>query len=140
VFGAADFTLDLHMVWTREERELAPARAALVLASRVAELEPPIDTVWTRLQDLEGRRASARSSREMGFPGRVCIHPDQLGVVHEIFTPTAEEHARALKIVAAFEEAERQGLASIRVDGAFVDYPIVEKARRVVAVMARLQR
>lgn len=135
VFGAADFTLDMNMQWTREEAELAHARSAIVLASRVAGLEPPIDTVWARLQDAEGLRASARTSRDMGFQGRLCIHPDQIPMVHEVFTPSAEEHARALRIVAAFEEAERAGLASIRVDGQFVDYPIVEKARRVVAIV-----
>jgi citrate lyase subunit beta/citryl-CoA lyase len=68
----------------------------------------------------------------------MCIHPDQLAVVHEIFTPSAEEHARALKIVAAFEEAERAGLASIRVDGQFVDYPIVAKARRVIDIVEKV--
>jgi len=135
VFGAADFTLDMNMQWTREEAELAHARSAIVLASRVAGLEPPIDTVWARLQDAEGLRASARTSRDMGFQGRLCIHPDQIAIVHEVFTPSAEEHARALEIVAAFEEAERAGLASIRVDGQFVDYPIVEKASRTVALM-----
>ena len=71
----------------------------------------------------------------MGFQGRLCIHPDQIAIVHEVFTPSAEEHARALEIVAAFEKAELAGLASIRVDGQFVDYPIVEKARRTIAVM-----
>ena len=140
VFGAADFTLDMNMQWTRDEAELAHARGEIVLASRAAGLEPPIDTVWTRLQDSDGLRASARTSLAMGFQGRLCIHPDQIGIVHEVFTPSAEEHARALKIVTAFEEAERAGLASIRVDGQFVDYPIVAKARRVIEIMSRLQR
>jgi citrate lyase subunit beta/citryl-CoA lyase len=140
VFGAADFTLDMNMQWTRDETELAPARAAIVLASRAAGIEPPIDTVWARLQDHEGLRASVETSLRMGFQGRMCIHPDQIAVVHEVFTPSAEEHARALRIVAAFDEAERAGLASIRVDGQFVDYPIVAKARRTVAAMARLSK
>jgi citrate lyase subunit beta/citryl-CoA lyase len=139
VFGAADFTLDMNMQWTRDEAELAHARAAIVLASRAADLEPPVDTVWARLQDAEGLRASARISRDLGFQGRLCIHPDQIGIVHEIFTPSAEEHARALKIVAAFEEAERAGLASIRVDGQFVDYPIVAKARRIIEVVGSVR-
>jgi citrate lyase subunit beta/citryl-CoA lyase len=138
VFGAADFTLDMNLQWTRGEAELAHARAAIVLASRVAGLEAPIDTVWARLQDAEGLRASAQTSLDMGFQGRMCIHPDQIGIVHDVFTPSTDEHARALKIVAAFEEAERAGLASIRVDGQFVDYPIVAKARRTVAIMQRL--
>jgi citrate lyase subunit beta / citryl-CoA lyase len=139
VFGAADFTLDLNMQWTRDEQELSAARSALVLASRAAGLEPPIDTVWARLQDADGLRASARTSLQMGFQGRMCIHPDQIGIVHEVFTPSAEEHARARKVVAAFEEAERAGLASIRVDGQFVDYPIVEKARRVLRLMQAVE-
>jgi len=139
VFGAADFTLDMNMQWTRDETELAHARAAIVLASRVAGLEPPLDTVWARLQDVEGLKASALTSLRMGFQGRMCIHPDQIAVVHEVFTPSDEEYARAEKIVQAFEQAEREGLASIRVDGQFVDYPIVEKARRTVAMVQQLR-
>ena len=138
VFGAADFTLDMNMQWTRNEAELAQARAAIVLASRVAGIEPPLDTVWARLQDAEGLRASVQTSFDMGFQGRMCVHPDQIAVVHEIFTPSAEQYERARKIVAAFAEAERAGVASIRVDGQFVDYPIVEKARRTVAIMEQL--
>ena len=138
VFGAADFTLDMNMQWTRTESELAQARAAIVLASRAAGIEPPLDTVWARLQDAEGLRASVQTSFDMGFQGRMCIHPEQIPVVHDIFTPSAADYAQAQKIVAAFAEAERSGLASIRVDGQFVDYPIVEKARRTVAIMQRI--
>ena len=139
VFGAADFTLDMNMQWTRGEAELAQARAAIVLAARVAGIEPPLDTVWARLQDAEGLRASVQTSFDMGFQGRMCIHPDQIAVVHEVFTPSEAEYARARKIVEAFADAERAGLASIRVDGQFVDYPIVEKARRTVAIIERLK-
>jgi citrate lyase subunit beta/citryl-CoA lyase len=69
----------------------------------------------------------------------MCIHPDQIAVVHEVFTPSEADYARARKIVEAFADAERAGLASIRVDGQFVDYPIVEKARRTVAIIERLK-
>jgi citrate lyase subunit beta/citryl-CoA lyase len=134
-FGAADYTLDMSMRWSRDETELAHARAAIVLASRAASIEAPLDTVWARLQDSEGLRASVQVSLNMGFQGRMCIHPNQIPIVHEIFTPSADEYARAQRIVAAFEEAERLGSASIRVDGEFVDYPIVEKARRTVALV-----
>ena len=102
-------------------------------------LEPPIDTVWVRLKDQEGFRASVETSLRMGFQGRLCIHPDQLAVVHEVFTPSAEEHDRALKVVAAFEAAEKAGLASIQLDGQFIDYPIVHQARRVVATIERIR-
>jgi len=138
-FGAADFTLDMNMVWTRDETELAAARAAVVLASRVAGIEPPIDTVWARLKDGEGYRASVETSRRVGFQGRLCIHPDQLAVVHEVFTPSDEAYARAQRIVTAFRDAEAAGSASIQVDGQFVDYPIVEQARRTVAMVERIR-
>jgi citrate lyase subunit beta / citryl-CoA lyase len=137
-FGAADFTLDMNMQWSREETELNPARTAIALASRAAGMDAPIDTVWVRLQDGDGFRASVRTSHALGFQGRMCIHPNQIPIVHEAFAPTADELTRAAKIVAAFEQAEREGLASIRVDDQFVDYPIVAQARRLIALARRI--
>ena len=135
-FGAGDYTRDMGMDWTRDEAECAHARAEVVLASRVAGLEPPLDTVWTDLADVDGLTASARTAKAMGFQGKMCIHPGQIEPVHRVFTPSAEEVARAEKIVAAFEKAEAEGSASIQVDGQFVDYPIVARARRVLTLAA----
>ncbi|MDP4023964.1 CoA ester lyase [Methylobacterium sp. NEAU 140] len=132
-FGAGDFTLDVDLAWTADEAEFAPYRAALVLASRAAGLEPPVDTVWVALPDTDGFARSAARARALGFQGKLCIHPDQVAVVHAAFTPDAAQVARAQKIVAAFEEAERTGSAAIRVDGQFIDYPFLYKARRVLA-------
>jgi citrate lyase subunit beta/citryl-CoA lyase len=75
-FGAGDFTLDMGMVWSRSEAELLPYRSACVLESRAAGLEPPMDTVWADLRDNEGFIASARHAAEIGFQGKMCIHPD----------------------------------------------------------------
>ena len=135
-FGAGDYTRDMGMDWTRDEAECAHARAEIVLASRVAGLEPPIDTVWTRLQDTEGLSASAQTVKAMGFQGKLCIHPAQIAPVHAVFTPDAQAIDWARKVEAAFTKAEAEGSASIQVDGAFVDYPIVEQAR---ATLARAQ-
>ncbi|MFW5679670.1 MAG: HpcH/HpaI aldolase/citrate lyase family protein [Pseudomonadota bacterium] len=132
-FGAADFTFDLDMTWSRDETELTPARAHLVAVSRAAGLEPPVDTVWVDLQDTDGLEASARRAAGLGFRGKLCIHPDQLEPVHRVFTPSDEEIAYATKVVAAFEAAEAEGSAAIRVDGRFVDYPIVYRAQRTLA-------
>ena len=62
----------------------------------------------------------------------MAIHPDQIGPINDAFTPGEEEVARAEKIIAAFEEAEAKGSASIVVDGFFVDYPVVDQARRTL--------
>lgn len=133
-FGAGDYTADMGMDWTRDEAECAHARAEIVLASRAAGLEPPVDTVWTRLDDMDGLASSAATVKAMGFQGKLCIHPAQIDAVHQVFTPDAGEIAEAQKIVAAFEEAEAAGSASIQVDGKFVDYPIVQRAQRMLAI------
>jgi citrate lyase subunit beta/citryl-CoA lyase len=138
-FGAADFTSDVGMTWTAGEEELAELRVRLIVASRAAGIEPPIDTVWVHLKDGAGLRASVERSLRLGFQGRLCIHPDQVTLVNEVFTPSPEEAARAQKIVDAFRLAEASGLASIQVDGAFVDYPVYHRAQRVLATLAAIR-
>ena len=131
-FGAGDYTLDVGMRWTFDERELDHARTAIVVESRAAGLEPPVDTVWIHLGEHEALRRSTELARDLGFQGKLCIHPEQLVPVNEVFTPTGEAIAKSERYVAAFEEAEASGSASIQVDGYFIDYPIVEKARRTL--------
>jgi citrate lyase subunit beta/citryl-CoA lyase len=137
-FGAGDYALDMNLPWTRDEEEMAHARATIAVASRAGGLEPPIDTVFTDLRDRDGFAASARRALAMGYQGKMCIHPEQVPIANEIFTPSAAELARAQAIVAAFREAEQAGSASIQLDGQFIDYPIVERARRILAAMARI--
>jgi citrate lyase subunit beta / citryl-CoA lyase len=138
-FGAADFTNDVGMTWTPAEEELSFLRVNLVVASRAAGIEPPVDTVWVHLKDAEGLRASVERSKRLGFQGRLCIHPDQVATVNRIFTPSAEEAARAQRIVEAFRAAEASGVAAIQVDGAMVDYPVYHRAERVLATLAALR-
>jgi citrate lyase subunit beta/citryl-CoA lyase len=132
-FGAGDYTLDLGMVWSRDENELAPARAAVVMASRAAGIDPPLDTVWADLRDAEGFARSAERAAALGFQGKMCIHPDQIAVTNAAFSPSDQQLAWARRVIAAFGEAEAKGLASIQLDGQFIDYPIVQRARQVVA-------
>jgi citrate lyase subunit beta / citryl-CoA lyase len=132
-FGAGDFTLDMGMVWSRSEAELLPHRAACVMQSRAAGMEPPMDTVWADLRDTDGFIASARHAAALGFQGKMCIHPDQIAPTNAAFTPDEAAVAQAKRIVAAFDKAEAEGLASIQLEGQFIDYPIVQRARRVLA-------
>jgi citrate lyase subunit beta / citryl-CoA lyase len=137
-FGAGDFTLDLAITWTRGEAELLPYRSECVLASRAGNLEAPLDTVWTEIKDAEGFRASAALGKQLGFQGKLCIYPDQVPVVNEIFAPSAAEVDWSRKVVAAFAEAEKAGSASIQLEGKFIDYPIVYRAERIVALAERI--
>ncbi len=143
-FGAGDFTLDLAMTWSRAETELAPARAAIATASRAAGIEAPLDTVWVDLIDAEGLEASSRTALAYGFQGKMCIHPDQIAIVNRVFTPTDTDIAFAERVCAAFAQAEAQGIASIQLDGKFIDYPIVYRAQRtlqrITAIRARGDR
>lgn len=133
-FGGADYTRDLNIEWTMNEDELAAVRAELVLASRLANIEPPVDTVFVHIKESEKFIAAAQRGREFGFQGKLCIHPDQVALSHSVFSPSIEEFNWAQKIIESFKLAEAQGQASIQVDGYFVDYPIVEKAQRIVAL------
>jgi len=132
-FGAGDFTLDVGITWSTEEIELLPYRTAFVVESRAAGLEPPIDTVWVKLNDAKSFRRSVQCAKDLGFQGKMCIHPDQVSVVNECFCPSERELAHARRVVEAFAQAEREGLAAIQVDGQFVDYPIVYLAQRLIA-------
>ena len=137
LFGAADFTRDLGIDWSRDETEVAYARSRLVVISRAAGIEPPLDSPWVRLSDDEGLAHSISEARRLGCQGKLCIHPRQVPIVNRGFSSVAPdelEHAR--RVVDAFAEAESRGSASIVVDGRFVDYPMVEKARRTLDLHA----
>jgi len=136
-FGAADFCLDTGMRWSEGESELAPARQRVVVASRAAGLEAPIDTPWLHIADQGGLERSAARARDLGFAGKLCIHPAQLEPVNAVFTPSPEEIEQARRQLEAFERAEAAGSAAIEVDGALVDYPVAERARRIVALAGK---
>jgi citrate lyase subunit beta/citryl-CoA lyase len=137
-FGAGDFTLDMNITWSRSEAELLPYRSECVLASRAGGIEPPIDTVWVDLKDAEGFRRSVETVKSLGFQGKLCIYPDQVPVVNEMLAPSPAEVEWSRKVVAAFAEAEKAGSASIQLEGKFIDYPIVYRAERVIAMAERI--
>lgn len=137
-FGAGDFTLDMNMTWSRSEAELLPYRSECVLASRAGGIEPPIDTVWVDLKDAQGFRQSVETIKGLGFQGKLCIYPDQVPVVNEVLAPSAAEVEWSQRVVAAFQEAEKTGSASIQLEGKFIDYPIVYRAERVIAMAKRI--
>jgi citrate lyase subunit beta/citryl-CoA lyase len=130
VFGAGDFTTELGVDLTPEATEILYARSRLVVATRAAGLAPPVDGPWLRLKDMEGLEADCVRSRGLGFQGRVAVYPPQGDPVQRGYSALSDEDAaRNRRIVEAFEEAEAQGVASLRVDGLFVDYPIYRLAR-----------
>jgi citrate lyase subunit beta/citryl-CoA lyase len=130
--GLEDYTADLGVVKTLEGRESQYARTGVVNAAKAAGVQA-IDSVFSDVGDLAGLRQWGESSRALGFEGMGCIHPSQIPVVHEAFAPTQAEIEKALKIVAAFEDAQQRGLAVVSLGSKMIDPPVVERARRLVA-------
>jgi citrate lyase subunit beta/citryl-CoA lyase len=130
--GGEDLARDLGAVRTAEGRELAHARAHMVLAARAAGVLA-VDTVYTNLADLDGLLAEARQMRQMGYSGKLLIHPAQIEPVHQAFAPTEEEVAYARRVLEAFEAAEARAEGVIALDGQMIDAPVVARAREVVA-------
>jgi citrate lyase subunit beta/citryl-CoA lyase len=138
-FGATDFAQDLGIEAGPDELETLVARSRIVLASRVAGIDPPIASVHIDLADEEGLRRSTEANRRMGFFGRSVIHPKQIPVVHEVFTPKPEDVAKAAKIIEALDSAEAEGKGTTMTDdGQFVDIAVVRKARAVIALAQAL--
>ena len=138
-FGGGDYTRDLGMEWTLKEDELLPIRSEMVLASRVGKLEPPVDTVFIHIKEHDAFRSSCSNILGLGFQGKMCIHPDKVPVTNETFTPDPEEVKWSQRVIDEFAKAEKAGIASIQIDGYFVDYPIVEKAQRTVDIANLLE-
>lgn len=131
-FGAADYTLDLGISLTREGQEIEYPRRRIPVACRAADIMPPLDTPWgVDLKDIDGLIEDAKKAKAYGFQGKLIIHPNQIQPCHDVFTPTKEEIAHAKEVIAAFEEAEREGKAAIQLEGKFIDYPIVAQSRRI---------
>lgn len=126
-FGSIDLQADLGIAGDGDA--LHAFRSALVLASRLADLAPPIDGVTTAIDDTALLRAEARRAREFGFGGKLCIHPKQIATVREAFAASAAERAWAERVL---EAAGRAGGAAVQVDGRMVDRPVMLRARAIV--------
>ena len=131
-FGATDFTVDIGATWTDDESALFLVCSQMVLYSREAGLEPPIDTVYPHYRDNEGYETRCHRSRALGFGGRACIHPSQVEITNRVYLPTEEEIAWARDVIAGFAEAEARGIAALTVRGQLVDYAFVVRARQIL--------
>ncbi len=129
--GLEDYTADLGVVKTPEGRESQYARSRVVNAARAAGLQA-IDSVYGDVADLEGLRRWGEASRAMGFEGMGCLHPGQIRVIHEAFAPTKAEIEKAQRIVAAFDEAQKKGLAVVSLGSKMIDPPVVQRALKLV--------
>ncbi len=129
--GLEDYTADLGVVKTAEGTETLWARSRMVNAARAAGVQA-IDSVYGDVADEAGLLAWGQRSRGMGFQGMGCIHPRQIRIIHKAFAPSEQELARAIRIVEAFEEAEKAGLGVVSLGTKMIDRPVVLRARKLV--------
>ncbi|RJF98228.1 HpcH/HpaI aldolase/citrate lyase family protein [Noviherbaspirillum saxi] len=127
MFGSIDFKLDLGIDGDGEE--LHYFRSMLVLFSRLAGIQPPIDGVTTEIDNVEQLRSDTLRARSFGFGGKLCIHPRQVGFVNQFFAPSPQEVEWARRVLAAAATADG---AAVAVDGKMVDRPVILKAQRVM--------
>lgn len=129
VFGAEDLAADIGASRTAEGTEVLYARERVVLAAAAAGVDA-IDTVYTDYEDDEGLEAEARFASQLGFDGKLAIHPAQVGPINRAFTPDQEEVEWARRVLAASEESEAGVFA---VDGEMIDAPLLERAERILS-------
>lgn len=132
IFGGEDLAADLGATRTPAAAELAYGRGMLVMHAAAFELQA-IDMVTVDFTDLEAVRRDARQSMELGFSGKQIIHPRQIAPVVEAFTPSEAEVARALALVEAFREFQKQGSGAFAFEGQMVDMPVIRRAEQVLA-------
>ena len=135
LFGSGehgDLVADLGCTWTPEGTGLLHARSGVLLAARAAGVQEPLDAVFMNFRDTSAMRRECLLAQTIGYVGKAAIHPGQVAVIHDVFTPADALVQEQSRILAAFEEAERQGSASIQVDGRMVDYAVARTARRIV--------
>jgi citrate lyase subunit beta/citryl-CoA lyase len=133
LFGAEDLTAQLGVPRTIDGEELIVARGQVVLAAAAVGAEP-IDGIVTNLDDLAVLRRDAERARRVGFRGKLAIHPKQVPVINEVFTPSGAEVDRARRVVEAFERAVAAGEGVVRLGSEMIEIPIVERARRTIAL------
>lgn len=136
MFGSGeqgDLVADLGVEWTPDGVGLNYARSSVLLASRAAGIEQPMDAVFMDFRNLEALRVECELARRTGYVGKVAIHPGQLEVIHDVFTPEPAVVAEQRRIVAEFDRALAEGNAAISIDGRMVDYAVIRVARNIIA-------
>jgi citrate lyase subunit beta/citryl-CoA lyase len=129
--GLEDYTADIGAQRTAEGNESFYARSVIVNAARAAGIQP-IDSVFSDVDDLETLAGTVKKSKALGFAGMGCIHPRQVKVIRENFLPEAVECDKAMKIVLAFGQAEKEGSGVVSLNGKMIDPPVVKRALKTI--------
>lgn len=133
-----DFMVDLGGRWTPRSLALAYPRSKLVVDARAAGVQWLVDGVFMNLKDTDMLREECLIARELGFVGKMAIHPTQVDVMHTVFSPSEAEVAYARGLLAAFREGEARGVGAVKFEGMMVDYANVRLAERTLLLAGAL--
>jgi len=132
IFGGEDFAASIGATRTKDAIELLYARQAVIVACAANDIQP-VDIVTIDYKDLEALKAEAEFGARLGFSGKQVIHPSQVPVVQEAFTPSDEAIAYARRIVETFEASQKEGKGAYSLDGKMIDMPLLRNAEKVLA-------
>jgi citrate lyase subunit beta/citryl-CoA lyase len=131
VFGAEDFAASVGATRTAEGAEVSYARQRVLVAARAAGIDA-VDTLYTDYRDDEGLRADTATTVQLGYDGKLAIHPRQVTIINEALTPDADRVAWAQRVLTAKEAADEAGRGVFSVDGEMIDAPLVAQAERIL--------
>ncbi len=131
-FGAEDFTNDMGIERSDTGEEVQVPRSLVPMAARAANVAS-LDSPFVLFQDPGALRADAKRARQMGYTGKFAIHPSQIDIINETFSPSPEEITYARQVVDAWEQAEAEGRGSLAMDGRMIDVPVVKRAQNLLA-------
>lgn len=131
VFGAEDLSADIGATRTDDGTEILYARERVVLAAGAADVDA-VDTVYTDIEDTDGLREETEFAAQLGYDGKMAIHPGQVDPINDAFVPSEADVEWAHRVLEAKREANEEDRGVFRVDGEMVDAPLVTQAERIV--------
>jgi citrate lyase beta subunit len=137
ILGAVDLGAELGLEPSAARTEILYARQKVVVDSAAAGIRAPFDVVHLDVHDTAGLEEECRAGRAMGFRGKACIHPAQVPVVNRVFAPSLAEVEWARGVVEAWDREAAGGRGVFALNGALVDLPVAERARRILAEAER---
>jgi citrate lyase subunit beta/citryl-CoA lyase len=126
--------------WSPEGTETRALRSRVLLDVRAAGVEHPVSGLWTHIADLQGLGRFAEQNRALGYTGMMAIHPSHVPVINEVFSPGADELARAERLIAAVREAQAQGAGAVTFEGQMVDEAMAANAQQMLRLSRRHSR
>ncbi len=136
-FGGEDYLTDLDGLHKEHGTSLIVPRSLIVIAARSAHIDV-LDTPYLDIRNAEGFRREVEQARELGFSGQLLLHPTQIDVANEVFSPSSEEVEEAKRIIEAIRESSEKGQGTTLLDGKLVGPPMLKRANKVLAKAERI--